>query len=90
MFWRQGGLMLQAGAVHLILASLEGFALEDLAAPQLGLTAHKLAGLQSVLLAGSGSLAIMFPGPGARAPPFALLAYSAFAILAGLIVPGGG
>ncbi len=51
---RQGRSLLQVGVVFLLLASLEGFAIENLAAPQLGLSAHKLAGLQSVLLLALG------------------------------------
>src|SRR5262245_51279253 len=46
----QGLRLLQTGAALLLFTSLFGFAIPHVAAPQLGLAAHKLAGLQSVLL----------------------------------------
>ena len=47
---RQGLRLLQSGVALLLLTSLFGFAIPYVAAPHLGLAAHKLAGLQSALL----------------------------------------
>jgi (hydroxyamino)benzene mutase len=46
---RQGHRLLQLGIALLLVASVEGFFIPRLAAPRLGLSAHSLAGLQSVL-----------------------------------------
>jgi hypothetical protein len=51
---RQGRRLLQVGAGLLIFSSLEGFAIPYAAAPRLGLSAHTLSGLQSVLLLALG------------------------------------
>jgi len=50
----QGLRLLQSGVALLLLTSLFGFAIPQVAAPQLGLAAHKLAGLESVLLIAMG------------------------------------
>jgi hydroxylaminobenzene mutase len=47
---RQGNRLLQIGILLLLFVSFEGFAIPDLAAPHLGLAAHRLGSLQSVLL----------------------------------------
>jgi len=47
---RQGQRLLQIGVALLLLLSLEGFAIPHLAAPHLGVSVHKLAALQSILL----------------------------------------
>jgi hydroxylaminobenzene mutase len=51
---RQGLRLLQSGVALLLLTSLFGFVIPQVAAPQLGLAAHKLAGLESVLLIAVG------------------------------------
>ena len=51
---RQSQRLLQIGVALLLLLSLEGFAIPHLAAPLLGVSAHKLAALQSVLLLALG------------------------------------
>jgi hydroxylaminobenzene mutase len=51
---RQGHRLLQLGVVLLIVASAEGFVIPYFAAPRLGLSAHTLAGLQSVLFLALG------------------------------------
>ena len=80
---RQGRRLLQTGVVFLLLLSLEGFAIPSLAAPQLGLSAHKLAGLESVLLL---ALGLAWPrlrlGAASSQAAFWLLLYSSVAILA--------
>jgi (hydroxyamino)benzene mutase len=56
---RQGHrLLLQLGVVLLLVASAEGFVIPHFAAPRLGLSAHTLAGLRSVLLL---TLGIVWP-----------------------------
>lgn len=51
---RQGHRLLQLGVVLLLVASAEGFVIPYFAAPRLGLSAHTLAGLQSVLFLALG------------------------------------
>jgi len=80
---RQGRRLLQIGVVFLLLLSFEGFAIPSLAVPQLGLSAHRLAGLESVLLL---ALGLAWPrlrlGAAASQAAFWLLLYSSVAILA--------
>jgi hydroxylaminobenzene mutase len=84
---RQGLRLLQLGVVLLLFVSLEGFAIPGLAAPQLGLSAHKLAGLQSVLLL---ALGLVWPrlalGAAVARIAFFLLIYSTLAILAAYVM----
>lgn len=84
---RQGRRLLQIGVGLLLFLSLEGFVIPQLAAPQLGLSAHKLAGLQSVLLL---ALGLVWPrlrlGAAASRIAFWLLIYSALAILAAYVL----
>jgi hydroxylaminobenzene mutase len=84
---RQGRLLLQAGVGLLIFASLEGFAIPFLGSPRLGLSAHTLSGLQSVLLL---ALGLVWPqlalGSSASRAAFWLLIYSTFAILAAYVL----
>ena len=79
---RQGRHLLQLGVGFLIFVSLEGFAIPYLASPRLGLSAHNLGGLQSVLLL---ALGLVWPqlrlSVGAAYLAFWLLVYSTFAIL---------
>src|SRR5262249_43293023 len=51
---RQGLRLLQSSVALLLLTSLFGFAIPHVTSPQLGLAAHKLAGLESVLLIAMG------------------------------------
>jgi len=51
---RQGHRLLQLGLVLLLGASAEGFVIPHFAAPRIGLSAHTLAGLQSVLFLALG------------------------------------
>jgi|SRR5215510_1874485 len=87
MLSRQGHRLLQVGVALLLFLSLEGFAIPHLAAPHLGASAHKLAGLQSVLL-----LALGLAWPRLRLAAatariaFWLLIYAAFAILTAFIM----
>jgi len=84
---RQSRRLLQIGVVFLLLTSFEGFAIPGFAAPQLGLSAHKLAGLQSVLLL---ALGLAWPrlrlGAEASRAAFWLLVYSSLAILAAYVL----
>jgi len=79
---RQGLRLLQGGVALLLLTSLFGFAIPQVAAPLLGLAAHKLAGLESVLLIGLG---LAWPRLNLNAVAlrmaFWLFVYGAFAIL---------
>jgi len=80
---RQGQRLLQIGAALLLFLSLEGFAIPHFAAPHLGVSVHKLAALQSVLLL---ALGLVWPrlnlGAAISRIAFWLLIYAAFAILA--------
>jgi hydroxylaminobenzene mutase len=84
---RQGRRLLQIGLVMLLFLSLEGFVIPEFAAPQLGLAARKLAGLQSVLLL---ALGLLWPrlslGIAAARIAFWCLVYSAVAILAAYVL----
>ena len=83
---RHGRLLMKVGVVLLLFLSFEGFAIEGLAAPQLGLSAHKLAGLESVLLL---ALGLAWPtlrlSAAASRAAFWLLIYSALSILAAYV-----
>jgi hydroxylaminobenzene mutase len=84
---RQGQRLLQIGVALLLLLSLEGFAIPHLAAPHLGVSAHKLAATQSVLLL---ALGLAWPrlnlGAATSRIAFWLLIYAAFAILAAFVL----
>ncbi len=84
---RQGNRLLQLGVALLLLLSLEGFVIPHLAAPHLGVSAHKLAGLQSVLLL---ALGLAWPrlnlGAATSRMAFWLVLYAAFAILAAFVL----
>jgi len=75
--------LLQIGIGLLLFASFEGFAIPYVAAPRLGLSAHTLSGLQSVLLLALGFVwtRLKLSDAGLRVA-FWLLVYSTFAILA--------
>jgi len=79
---RQGHRLLQVGVALLLLTSFWGFLFPNLAAPQLGLSAHKLASLQAALFLGLG---LIWPrlslSEAASRTAVWLFAYSAFAIL---------
>lgn len=83
---RQGRRLMQVGIVLLLFLSFEGLAIPSLHAPQLGLSAHKLAGLQSILLL---ALGLVWPrlalSEAAARAAFWLLIYSALAILAAYV-----
>lgn len=78
----QGRWLLRLGIGLLVAVSLEGFVIPSLGSPRLGLSAHNLGGLQSVLLL---VLGLVWPqlqlGPAASRTAFWLLIYSTFAIL---------
>ena len=80
---RQSQRLLQIGIGLLLFASFEGFVIPYFAAPRIGLSAHTLSALQSVLLLALGSA---WPrlrlGDVAARITFWLLVYSTFAILA--------
>jgi (hydroxyamino)benzene mutase len=84
---RQGQRMLQIGVALLLLVSLEGFAIPHLAAPHLGVSAHKLGGLQSVLML---ALGLVWPrlnlGAATSRIAFWFLIYAAFAILIAFVM----
>jgi hydroxylaminobenzene mutase len=84
---RQSHRLLQIGVGLLLFASFEGFVIPSLAAPRLGLSAHTLSALQSVLLL---ALGLVWPrlnlGEVASRIAFYLLVYSTFAILAAYVL----
>jgi len=84
---RQGHRLLQIGVALLLLLSVEGFAIPHLAAPNLGVSAHKLAALQSVLAL---ALGLVWPklnlGVTTSRIAFWLFIYAAFAILAAFVM----
>jgi len=83
---RQSQRLLQAGVGLLLFASFEGFVIPYLAAPRLGLSAHTLSGLQSVLLLAFGlAWTRLNLGDVASRVAFWLLVYSTFAILAAYV-----
>src|SRR4051794_18266160 len=57
MLARQGQRLLQIGVGLLLFASFEGFVIPHFAAPRLGLSAHTLSALQSVLLLAAAGVA---------------------------------
>jgi hydroxylaminobenzene mutase len=79
--------LLQSGVALLLFTSLLGFAIPYVAAPQLGLAAHKLAALQSVLLMAMG---VAWPRLNLNAvalrAAFWLFIYAAFAILSAYLL----
>src|SRR5262245_11594083 len=79
---RQGLRLLQSGVALLLFTSLLGFAIPHVAAPHLGLAAHKLGALTSVLFMAIG---LTWPrlnlGAAARRIAFWLFIYAAFTIL---------
>jgi len=84
---RQSQRLLQIGIGLLLFASFEGFAIPYVAAPRLGLSAHTLSGLQSVLLLVLGLVwtRLKLSDAGLRVA-FWLLVYSTFAILAAYVL----
>ena len=84
---RQSQRLLQIGIGLLLFASFEGFAIPYVAAPRLGLSAHTLSGLQSVLLLALGFVwtRLKLSDAGLRVA-FWLLVYSTFAILAAYVL----
>jgi hydroxylaminobenzene mutase len=79
---RQGLRLLQGGVALLLLTSLFGFAIPFVAAPHLGVAAHKLAGLQSVLMLALGlAWSRLNLNAAALRIAFWLFMYAAFAIL---------
>ncbi len=84
---RQSQRLLQIGIGLLLFASFEGFVIPYFAAPRLGLSAHTLSGLQSVLLLALGlAWTRLNLGDLASRIAFWLLAYSTFAILAAYVL----
>ncbi len=80
---RQSGRLLQVGVILLLATSFWGFFFPALASPALGLSVHKLASLEAVLLLALGAVWHRLTlGEGASRTAFWLLLYSAFAILA--------
>jgi hydroxylaminobenzene mutase len=84
---RQSQRLLQIGVALLLFASFEGFVIPYFAAPHLGLSAHTLSALQSVLLLAVGLAwtRLDLGGVASRAA-FWLLVYSTFAILAAYLL----
>ena len=79
---RQSQRLLQIGVGLLLFASFEGFVIPSVAAPRLGLSAHTLSALQSVLLLALGlAWTRLSLGDLASRVAFWLLVYSTFAIL---------
>jgi hydroxylaminobenzene mutase len=79
---RQSQRLLQIGVGLLLFASFEGFVIPYVAAPRLGLSAHTLSALQSVLLLALGlAWTRLNLGDLASRLAFWLLVYSTFAIL---------
>ena|ERR1043166_2802422 len=83
----QGHRLLQIGVVLLLLASFEGFGIPYFAPPAIGLAAHRLSALQSVLLL---ALGLVWPklklGAAVSRTAFWLLLYSTIAILAAYLM----
>ena len=83
---RQSQRLLQIGVGLLLFASCEGFVIPLFAAPRLGLSAHTLSALQSVLLLALGvAWTRLNLGRVAARIAFWLLVYSTFAILAAYV-----
>src|SRR5262245_36367816 len=84
---RQSQRLLQIGVGLLLFASFEGFVIPYVAAPRLGLSAHTLSALQSVLLLALGfAWTRLDLGDVASRIAFWLLVYSTFAILAAYVL----
>ena len=84
---RQGQRLLQIGVGLLLFASFEGFVIPHFAAPRLGLSAHTLSALQSVLLLALGlAWTRLNLGDVPARMAFWLLVYSTFAILAAYVL----
>ena len=84
---RQGQRLLQIGVGLLLFASFEGFVIPYFAAPRLGLSAHTLSALQSVLLLALGLVWTKLKlGDVASRTAFWLLVYSTFAILSAYVL----
>ena len=83
----QGHRLLQLGVGLLLVASVEGFFIPYFAAPRLGLSAHTLAGLQSVLFL---ALGLVWPRLRLDVTPSRIawwcLVYSGLAILAAYLM----
>jgi hydroxylaminobenzene mutase len=87
MLSRQGHRLLQTGICLLIFLSFEGFVIPYLIAPGVGLAAHRLAALQSVLLLALGvAWSRLDLGPTSSRIAFWTLIYSTFAILAAYVL----
>jgi len=84
---RQGHRLLQVGVALILFSSIEGFAIPNMAASRLGLSAHTLSVLQAVFLL---ALGLVWPRlnlePAASRIAFWLLVYSTFAILAAYVL----
>jgi hydroxylaminobenzene mutase len=84
---RQGRRLLQIGVALLLFSSIEGFVIPVLAAPPLGLSAHRLSAFQGVLLL---ALGLVWPkldlGAKTASIAFWLLIYSTLAILAAYLM----
>lgn len=79
--------LLQIGVGLLLFASFEGFVVPSFAAQRLGLSAHTLSALQSVLLLALGvAWTRLHLGDVASRAAFWLLVYSTFAILAAYVL----
>jgi len=84
---RQSQRLLQIGAGLLLFTSFEGFVIPYVAAPRLGLSAHTLSALQSVLLLALGlAWTRLNLSDVASRVAFWLLVYSTFAILAAYVL----
>ena len=84
---RQSQRLLQIGVGLLLFASFEGFVIPYLAAPRVGLSAHTLSALQSVLLLALGlAWTRLNLGDVASRLAFWLLVYSTLAILAAYVL----
>jgi (hydroxyamino)benzene mutase len=84
---RQGQRLLQIGVGLLLFASFEGFVIPSFAVPRLGLSAHTLSALQSVLLLALGlAWTRLNLGDAASRLAFWLLVYSTLAILAAYVL----
>jgi len=84
---RQSQRLLQLGVALLLFSSFEGFVIPYFAAPRLGLSAHTLSALQSVLLLALGlAWTRLNLGDVASRVAFSLLVYSTFAILAAYVL----
>jgi hydroxylaminobenzene mutase len=87
MLSRQSHRLLQIGVGLLLFASFEGFVIPSFAAQRLGLSAHTLSALQSVLLLALGlAWTRLNLGEIASRVAFWLLVYSTFAILAAYVL----